>query len=581
MKKLILGIVAACACVGLHSCYNDDDIWESVEALDARVATLEQQVKTANSEISAINTIVTALQSKLTITKVTNTTDGYVITFSDNTTATIRNGVNGTPGKDAPVIGVRKDVDDVYYWTLTVDGNTDWLLDGAGKKLPVTGPQGPAGPTGPDGTPGTPGTPGVTPVMGVDAEGYWTVNTGSGAQRVLDAAGQPVKAVGTNGDSFFKNVAVTDENVTFTLADETSFIIPRLDNFGFTIDGWTGFFPSGQTVELDVTLTNARKVSVMGISGDDWTVKYANSKLSVTAPAPANLTEANRKAELDLAAISSAGYVKVVTLAMDAMSVLSFEDADAKFTPYTLAYCSKTISKWSDLIAATQYGDPMLYGSGSGMAEPYWWYDENNTNLKMVMNGNPDWGDMAYCFWNGGQVISNYYDANFTGKTFNEQLEIAVTGATAGHAGHNGSANFCVQNGYADNYNTSIGHGKLSGFSFGDDVERVVDHMYITITSYGLNSITAGDGFNTPATPETWVKVIAYGWDKDGASTGQAEAYIVKDGKAVNEWTKFDLSSLGKVAKVEFNIDASADQKGPYGLNFPAYFAYDDVAVRF
>jgi hypothetical protein len=60
-----------------------------------------------------------------------------------------------------------------------------------------------------------------------------------------------------------------------------------------------------------------------------------------------------------------------------------------------------------------------------------------------------------------------------------------------------------------------------------------------------------------------------------------AHVYLCKDGKCITTWEKFDLSSLGAVARIEFNIGASEDQSGSYGLNCPAYFAYDDVAVRF
>ena len=45
------------------------------------------------------------------------------------------------------------------------------------------------------------------------------------------------------------------------------------------------------------------------------------------------------------------------------------------------------------------------------------------------------------------------------------------------------------------------------------------------------------------------------------------------------DWTRFDLSGLGAVTKVEFNITGSSDNG--YGFSQPAYFAYDDVAVRF
>lgn len=45
------------------------------------------------------------------------------------------------------------------------------------------------------------------------------------------------------------------------------------------------------------------------------------------------------------------------------------------------------------------------------------------------------------------------------------------------------------------------------------------------------------------------------------------------------DWTRWDLSGLGKVLKVTFNVTGSSDNG--YGFSQPAYFAYDDVAVRF
>jgi hypothetical protein len=54
---------------------------------------------------------------------------------------------------------------------------------------------------------------------------------------------------------------------------------------------------------------------------------------------------------------------------------------------------------------------------------------------------------------------------------------------------------------------------------------------------------------------------------------------LCKDGVYVSDWTKFDLSALGKVVMVVFDMDGT--DKGDWGLNTPAYFAYDDVAVQF
>ena len=40
------------------------------------------------------------------------------------------------------------------------------------------------------------------------------------------------------------------------------------------------------------------------------------------------------------------------------LRTLTFEDADAHFTPYTLDYANKTISTWSDLVDDAQYNGP-------------------------------------------------------------------------------------------------------------------------------------------------------------------------------------------------------------------------------
>ena len=105
--------------------------------------------------------------------------------------------------------------------------------------------------------------------------------------------------------------------------------------------------------------------------------------------------------------------------------------------------------------------------------------------------------------------------------------------------------------------------------------------MYVTNTCYVLNSLTYGDGFNAPASADTWIKVVAYGYNANGEETGSVEIALCEGGVLVTEWVKWDLSSLGKVAKVAFNFAASEDQIGSYGMNCPAYFAYDNVAVRF
>ena len=249
------------------------------------------------------------------------------------------------------------------------------------------------------------------------------------------------------------------------------------------------------------------------------------------------------------------------------LRVLTFEDADVQFEEYNFTddlQNEYTISNWSSLIPAEQYGDEMLYGS---VADDYmgWsnyhWSDDNNTNIYSCTMGNEP------VYWNGGQAVSDFYNADIEALTYMNQLEVAT--GKAGAAGHNGSKNFCVHNGDA-------------GFEFKDGVERVIDHMYVTNTSYALSSLTYGDAFSTAAGADTWFKIVATGFDKLGAETGKAE-FRLCDGadNIVKEWKRFDLTALGEVARVTFHLEGSADLCGEWGLNTPKYFAFDDVAVRF
>ncbi|NLD24770.1 MAG: hypothetical protein GX670_11170, partial [Bacteroidales bacterium] len=73
---------------------------------------------------------------------------GSKITFNDGTSIEIVN------GKDAPMIGV-EEFEDVYYWTLTTNGSTSFLVDSNNQKLPVSG---------------KPGKEGITPQLEIDAE---------------------------------------------------------------------------------------------------------------------------------------------------------------------------------------------------------------------------------------------------------------------------------------------------------------------------------------------------------------------------------------------------------------------------
>ena len=262
------------------------------------------------------------------------------------------------------------------------------------------------------------------------------------------------------------------------------------------------------------------------------------------------------------------------------LRTLTFEDADAKFAPYELSYCNANITKWSDLIAKPEYGADMLYAMMTQSEnDRYAWYDEGNTFLASELPYNY----YDYVFWGGGHAISNYASSDYTTYGSYEN-QLTVYGKDQVYAqtltgGYNGSANFCMHFGYKDSspYN---GTENLPYIYFKDGTPRVIDHMYVNNSTYAISCYMDGNGLTAKIGPEDWVKAVAIGYDADGNETGRAEIYLCNGpDNIVTEWTKWDLTSLGKVVKVDFNILGSSDNG--YGFSQPAYFAYDNVAVRF
>lgn len=226
MKKLLLLLICAIALFGCNKEYDDSELRKNMEDLANRVAKLEELCKTMNGEISSMHTIVDALQKREHITSVSELADksGYTITFAQGGSIVIKHGTSGNNDNNAPVIGI--DIyEGVYYWTITTDGKKQWLTDDAGNKLRVAGEN---------------GTDGITPLVNVDETGYWTVSYDNGKTytRILGATGKPIKAIGENGDSFFKSVVVDEATVTITLndseTDPTVITIPLGDSSVFT-----------------------------------------------------------------------------------------------------------------------------------------------------------------------------------------------------------------------------------------------------------------------------------------------------------------------------------------------------------
>lgn len=226
MKKL-LAFAALFAVVALTSCkYDDDDLWNSVHGLENRVAKLEELCKQMNTNIASLQTIVTALQNNVYVTGTTPFMQdgkeiGYTITFSKGNPITIYHGKDGQNGEDGedgedgttPAIGVKKDTDGVYYWTL----NGEFIVVDGGKIQA-------------EGKDGTNGTNGTTPQFKIEND-YWFVSYDNGAN--WTQLGKATGEDGIGGDSMFSGVdyETSTDYVIFTLSNGTQIKLPTWSAF--------------------------------------------------------------------------------------------------------------------------------------------------------------------------------------------------------------------------------------------------------------------------------------------------------------------------------------------------------------
>lgn len=473
MKKVLsFCCLTALLLAGCCNKYDDSELWGNVNDLKDRIAKLEKTVQTMNSEIGSIQSIVDAVNERDYIVKIEELADksGYSITFAKGNTITIKHGKDGNDGDNAPIIGIDL-YERVYYWTITTDDETTWLLDHDGNKLKVSGVDGKTaydlavekgykgtleewleslkgangqdgangksayelavekgyegtleewllslngtngsngksayelavekgyegtldqwleslkgsngsngqdgtdgksayelavengysgtieewleslngsnGQDGSDGSDGENGKDGITPILGVDAEGYWTIDTGNGVQRLKDANGADVKAIGQDGTdgkdgmdgtSFFNDVRYDENSVYFTFPDGKTISIPLSKGVSFTVTGVSSeqLFEYGETRTFDIAQNNIAQISIS--KPDGWKVSVLGDVLTVIAP-PQENTFAEEYGEITITAMGTDSKSFIMESFMVKVDETLIPIQDAKFKKYLL-----------------------------------------------------------------------------------------------------------------------------------------------------------------------------------------------------------------------------------------------------
>lgn len=273
---LSLGLLGSCK-------YDDSDLVERMDNLEGRLAKLEEQCKQINANINSLQIIVNALKEANHITSISNLVEngveiGYKIEFAKRDPIHIyhgKAGADGARGEDGytPLIGVKKDKDGIYYWTL--DGN--WLTDNDGNKVQAQGLDGKDGYNGKDGKDGYNGKNGVTPKLRIK-DGNWEVsyNNGVSWETLGSATGGVVPCP-------IKSVEVKGRYVLFTLNSGEEIKIPLYNAITIKFEETTIGMGASSQIDLLYTLTGGDNVKVSAIGeGVRTSVDESAKKLTIT-----------------------------------------------------------------------------------------------------------------------------------------------------------------------------------------------------------------------------------------------------------------------------------------------------------
>lgn len=245
-----------------------NDMAEIVE----RVDNLENRVTILESRISSLNSNIEALQV-LSGETVINSVEKDEDTGTYTITLSNNEKLTITQGSMSatPVLSINAD----GYWTVDYnDGNGARLLDG--RQIPATGKDG------------------VTPKFNVDKDNFWIVSYDNGKTfiQVLDETGNPVSAVPEDGsvagDSFFSEVAADNESGIFTLTlhDGKEIVLPIVPDFMCAIEnnGGIQIFKGGETRTWNMLLKGVTVDDCIVSAPEGWVAFVSEDILSVTAP---------------------------------------------------------------------------------------------------------------------------------------------------------------------------------------------------------------------------------------------------------------------------------------------------------
>lgn len=177
-------------------------------------------------------------------------------------------------------------------------------------------------------------------------------------------------------------------------------------------------------------------------------------------------------------------------------------------------------------------------------------------------------------YWPDYSTWSFFAYSSRTEKTFRTIIDDQCNSITGG--GADGSRIFGVAfpASYMGNTVMEVGNGYTP---------EAIPGMEVTNTAWVVDCILNGDGYEGPFKTGDWFKLILTGYVDDEPT--QTLEYYLADYRSENpeehyyldKWTWIDLSGLGEVNSVCFNIESS--KANAYGATTPTYVCIDNVGI--
>ena len=387
---------------------NDEALAAALKQYQEDLKKLGDSMTEAQKQFADADAAILKALATVGVTKVEKNEDGNaVLTFTDGTTLVV--GAYDPNANNTGVVTVVEDEDGVKYWAVVLEDGTKKSLE-----IPVSHTE-------------------IDFKVDEDNCLLYSVNGGewvSTGAYVADDQDSLIDFYWGETDEIDWDTYeyVKEDFYTVVFGGETYYLpIYKVDNSVVTIKAGKTYFAYGEAKTIDVAVADVTEMYVM-TKPDGWKAKLNGNKLTVTAPAEANVTSgvAESEGEVLLHCTTKEGKCKVAKLAVSTTEGFSLTvNADGSFTlvnPYANVQYDEMWDEYYGEFGDAVIGlasissfekDPAAYVNAITSGEAYW--DDIAFYVNNWKSNTMDWDTMEYTV--GGAYEYGVYEVDVIEST--------------------------------------------------------------------------------------------------------------------------------------------------------------------